>query len=673
MAPYGAWVSEISAELATAKTTNFGRVQADNGKVYWLEGRPTEGGRTALVCRDSSGEIQDVLPAEFNVRTRVNEYGGGAYTVQNNRVVFSNFSDNRLYYFAEGMTSPRPLTPNEPTMPGAPAQSAFTYADISFDDFSNQLIAVREDHRTAGDVKTEIVYVSLQGEPDTVIVKGDDFYASPVLSPDGQRLAWVSWNHPNMPWDNTELWVADLGADGEILSKTLIAGGDCSVVQPQWSPDGKLFFVSDASNWWNIYYADLFQSATPFALAQLEAEFARPQWILGEASFVFVESDLIVATYAQNGEWQLVLISADFEAGQHELLPMNRPSAYKEFSSLALDGKRLVMLAGAPDRRLEVVQFNLETSDLMVLKRASCDEIPGSLISQPRSIVFPTADGDSAYGFLYLPRNGAFEAPLEDKPPLIVFSHGGPTAATSSTLKLTVQYFTSRGYAVVDVNYRGSTGYGRAYRRRLYSNWGIVDVQDCQNAAKYLVEQGLVDPERLIIRGGSAGGFTTLACLTFGETFKAGASLFGVSDLVALTLETHKFESRYLETLVGPYPQEASVYIARSPINHVERLKCPVIFFQGTEDKIVPPNQSAAMYEALRSEGIATAYLLFEGEEHGFRQSANCIKQLEAELAFYNSVFGIQLPEGWPEVAIVNLGSGSPAQPPAATAYGVAQ
>ncbi|MEH1780373.1 MAG: S9 family peptidase [Nostoc sp.] len=626
VASYGSWKSPITTDLITARTIGFGQIALDGEDIYWSELRPSEQGITVVVKRNANNQIQDITPVEFNVRSSVHEYGGNSFLVVDGTVYFSNFADQRLYC-QNINTEPRAITP----------LVAVRYADGIFDRQRHRIICVSEDHAIAGrEPINTLVSLGLEGDSKP-LVSGNDFYASPRLSPDGSRLAWLTWNHPNMPWDGTQLWIGELLADGCLVHTQQIAGGlNESIFQPEWSNDGNLCFISDRTGWWNLYS---WQDGEIQALTQMEAEFGRPQWLLGTSTYAFESANRIICTYTQKGSWHLA--SLDTTTTQLKQLP----TPYTEISGIQATPGRVVFRASSPTELSAIVQLDLATEKIEVLRCSSDVNIDAGYLSLPQQIEYPTAKGQTGYAIFYPPQNRDYTAPETEKPPLIVKSHGGPTAAASSNLSFSIQYWTSRGIAVLDVNYGGSTGYGREYRQRLDGQWGIVDVDDCVFGARYLVEQGIVDGERLAISGGSAGGYTTLCALTFRNTFKAGASYYGVSDLEALARDTHKFESRYLEHLIGAYPQQRQIYQQRSPINFTDRLACPVIFFQGLEDKVVPPNQTQAMVTALRAKGLAVAYVPFEGEQHGFRKAENMKKSLEAELYFYSRIFCFELSE----------------------------
>ena len=638
VAPYGAWKSPISADLISTEGRRIIEAVVDGEDIYWIEMRPTESGRYVIVRHTPDGQMTDVTPFPFNARTRAHEYGGAAFVVSDGTVYFSNFANQRLYRLISG-SDPQPITP----------EAALRYADGTIDTRRKRLICVREDHTdTQHEAVNALVGIRLEGsDGGQVLVSGNDFYASPRLSPDGTRLAWLTWNHPNMPWDGVELWVGEISADGSLGRTEGVAGGiDESIFQPEWSPDGTLYFVSDQTDWWNLYRC---RAGTVEPVCEMEAEFGRPQWIFGMSTYRFVSANQIICTYTQNGVWHL----ASLDTQTRQLDRIETP--YTSIANLQAIPGGVLFNAGSLTEPALIVRLDLATRQFEVLYRSSDIEIDAGYLSTPRAIEFPTEDSSSAHAFFYPPQNPDYTAPADDLPPLLVFSHGGPTSATSTAFDLEIQYWTSRGIAVLDVNYGGSSGYGRAYRQRLNDQWGVVDVDDCVNGALYLVEQGYVDGNRLAIRGGSAGGYTTLSALTFRDVFKAGASYYGISDLEAMTRDTHKFESRYLDSLIGSYPEKRDRYRARSPIHFTDRLSCPLILFQGLEDKVVPPNQAELMVDALRAKGLPVAYVPFEGEQHGFRRSENIRYSLEAELYFYARVFGFATADVLEPVTIENL------------------
>jgi len=637
VAPHGCWKSLITSALIVSETIGLGPVVLDGEESYWIEMRPAEGGRNVIVRYTKDGQTHDVTPSPFNARTRVHEYGGGTFVVADGAVYFSNFADQRLYRKTTD-AEPQPLTP----------VGDLRYADGIVDQRHGRFICVREDHTGAGEAVNTLVSIGLEGGEDVqVLVCGNDFYSSPRLNPEGNQLCWLSWNHPNMPWDGTQLWVAQVKADGSLGSKQQVAGGvDESIFEPSWSPDGILHFVSDRSGWWNLY-RQVASGVEP--LCQMAAEFGLPQWVFGMSTYAFASADRIICTYTQQGRWYL----ANLDLTTQHLQLIDTP--YTDITSLRANAESAVFCAGSPTKSTSIVQLDLITGLLLVLRRSSELAIDSGYLSTPQAIEFPTDHGLTAHAFFYPPQNRDYTAPAHELPPLLVKSHGGPTAAAASRLNLGIQYWTSRGFAVLDVNYGGSTGYGREYRQRLEHNWGIVDVEDCVNAARYLVERKQVDANQMAIAGGSAGGYTTLCALTFKDSFKAGASYYGVSDLEALAQDTHKFESRYLDRLIGPYPEQRDLYWERSPIHFTERLACPVIFFQGLEDKVVPPSQAEMMVEALKLKGLPVAYVPFEGEQHGFRRAENIKRALDGEFYFYSRVFKFEPADALEPITIDNF------------------
>ena len=641
VAPYGSWKSPITSALIVSESIGIGEIALDGDDTYWTEMRPAEGGRYVIVRRAPDGQTADVTPQPFNARTRVHEYGGGAFAVSDGTVYFSNFDDQRLYRQHPG-EQPQPVTP----------ETDMRYADGVIDRRRGRMVCVREDHTSPWqEAVNTIASVDLTSGASRIMVSGNNFYSSPRLSPPDLSggLAWLAWNHPNMPWDGTELWVGELNADGSLGSRRLVAGGvDESIFQPEWSPDSVLHFVSDRTGWWNLYR---WSDGKVEPLQEMEAEFGGPAWAFGVRTYGFDPPNRIVCAYNQQGTWRL----ASLDTGSGTLNPIETPYSSLSRAGLEVSAGRVVLGAGSPTEPTTLAQIDTATGKLEVLRRTEEISIDAGYLSIPQAIEFPTENGLTAHAFFYPPNNRDYAAPPGEKPPLLVISHGGPTGATSTSLDLSNQFWTSRGIGVLDVNYGGSTGYGAAYRRRLNGKWGIVDVDDCVNGAKYLVERGEADGDRLIIRGGSAGGYTTLAALTFRDVFKAGASYYGISDLEAMTRDTHKFESRYLDTLIGPHPERQDLYVERSPIHHTDGLSCPVILFQGLEDKIVPPNQAEMMLDALRNKGLPVAYVPFEGEQHGFRRAENIKRALDAELYFYSRVFGFALADPVEPVPIENL------------------
>ncbi|HET9592566.1 MAG TPA: prolyl oligopeptidase family serine peptidase [Solirubrobacterales bacterium] len=651
VAPYGSWVSPLdAASVASSGRRLAAPTIAADGAVWWAEGRPDEGGRVLLMRRPEGGEPEAVTPADAYVRTRVHEYGGAAWHLAApDLVLFVDFADQRLYRQRLG-EEPVAISP-EPEEPGS-----LRYADMRLAPDGETVVCVRERDAEPEPVN-EIVSLPLDGSAEPqVLAGGRDFYASPRISADGAWLAWICWDHPNMPWDGTELWMAPLADSGE---ERLIAGGrEESIFQPEWGPDGRLHFASDRDGWWNLYRARepgtgevSGEYGAVVQLTEEEAEFAHPQWLFGGATYAFLESGAIVCVRCHRGEEQLFLL----EPEAWEPADLGLPFTSFGYPMLSARGSRVAFAAASPERETVVAVYDAASAETEVVREASDAPINPGYVSVPRPIEFPTGEGEVAYGFYYPPANPEFEAPEGELPPLIVESHGGPTSHATPALDPEFLYWTSRGIGVVDVNYRGSTGYGREYRNKLRGTWGVVDTEDCVNAALHLAAQGEADGERLAIRGGSAGGYAVLCALTFHDAFATGASYYGVADAVTMTGDTHKFESRYLDLLIGPYPEQEELYRERSPINYVEQLRVPVILFQGLEDKIVPPSQAETMVAALAANSVPYAYLAFEGEQHGFRKAETNIRCLESELYFYGRIMGFE-PAGDPEpVEIVGL------------------
>jgi dipeptidyl aminopeptidase/acylaminoacyl peptidase len=635
VAPYGTWPSPLTAARVTSGALRFDHIVLDGDDVYWVEGRPSEGGRNVVVRRRPDGVTSDVTPAGFNVRSRVHEYGGAPYAVHRGTIYFANFSDQRIYR-QTGASEATPIT-----------AEGYFYADAVVDEARGRLIAVREDH-TTGDAEPEntIVAIALDGSSERVLVSGADFYSDPILSPDGRQLAWLQWRHPNMPWDETELWVGTIDGTGAIREQSRVAGGSGeSIFQPEWSPDGQLYFVSDRTGWWNLYRHDV---RGDVAIHPMAAEFGKPQWTFTSATYAFMTAQRIVVTYTEGGRWKMALIET--EPRKFEPLDLR----FEPLESVRANRQAVYFIGGSPTEPPAIARMTFAAAEVEVLRSSTTDRIDPAWISVPEPVTYMSGDHE-VHAFHYAPRNPNFVAPEDERPPLLVLSHGGPTGATTDVLDGRIQFWTSRGFAVLDVNYSGSSGYGRAYRDRLKGQWGIVDVADCVDGARHLVAAGKADPNRLIIRGGSAGGYTTLAALTFHDVFKAGASYYGISDLEVLARDTHKFESRYMESLVGPYPGKKDVYVQRSPIHYTDRLSSARILFQGLEDKVVPPNQSEMMADAVRRKGLPVAYVAFEGEQHGFRKAENMVRSLEAELYFYGRVFDFAPADPIEPVPIDNL------------------
>ena len=649
-APYGTWTSPITLDLLVQRVVGLSFPMQVGDDVYWSESRPSEGGRYVLV-RSSGAEgtaTSDVFGRDHNARTLVHEYGGLCYAVAGGVVYFSNYADQRLYRLATG-EEPAPVTPE----PDAPR--ALRYAAPVVTPDGRHLVVVRERHAEPDlptSVVNDLVAVPTGGGEQRVLAEGHDFYSNPVLSPDGARLAWVSWDHPNMPWDGTELWEADVDATLGVRSVRRIAGGrDESVVQPKYTPDGRLVFASDRTGWWNLYTAT---DEGDRPLTPMEAEIGGPDWVFGTSSYAALADGSIVACWSEGGLGRLGVLRPGATAFA-EL-----PTSWTTFAQLRAsdDGRSVLCIAGSASEPASVVRVTPGSpdrpTDAEVLARSRGDAVDPSYLSSPEPVEFPTERGLRAHALFYAPTNADHVAPEGELPPVIVRVHGGPTSAATSTLDYGIQFWTSRGIAVVDVNYGGSTGYGRPYRERLRGNWGVVDLEDSVNAALHLVASGRVDGERLLIHGGSAGGYTTLCAVTFTDTFAAGASYFGIADAVVFAGETHKFESHYTDALFGPWPAAEDVYRQRSPAMHTEGLRTPLIVFQGLEDKVVPPDQAEIMVAALREKGIPHAYVAYEGEQHGFRKAESVRRTAEAELYFYGRVLGFEPADDLEPVEIVH-------------------
>ena len=633
IAAYGSWASPITTELLTKGAVGLGQIAVESGRAIWTEMRPSEGGRSALVTLGDDGAPKDLIADPFNARSWVHEYGGGAFTVSGGIIWFIDPKEKGVMRLEPGKSPKKILS-----------CANASYADFVVDPDRRRLIAVSETVHPDREAVNKLVAIDFDGGLQ-VLAEGADFYCAPKLSPDGGRLAWIQWHHPNMPWDGTELMEAGLTADGSLTESRLVAGGqDESIFQPEYDHDGRLHYVSDRSGYWNIYR----DSPDPAHFAH-EAEFGLPHWIFGMRTYGFLDDNTIICAYAEKGEWRLGRIDPDSGKRRHMDIP------WCGFDSLVCEGRKAWFLGSRADRPDEFVEFDVDTGAGKVLRRAADLDLPPGDISIARAVEFPTEGGLSAHGYYYPPANAGFEGPGDAAPPLIVRSHGGPTGQSTRGLSLKYQFWTSRGFAVLDVNYSGSTGYGRAYRERLSGNWGVADVDDCVHGATYCANQGWADPDRLIIVGGSAGGYTTLCALTFRDVFKAGCSSYGIGDLTALANDTHKFESRYLDKLIGRWPEDAEIYRKRSPINAADRLNCPILFLQGEEDKVVPPNQAEAMVDALRDKKLPVGYLLFEGEGHGFRRAETIRRALEAELSFYAQIFNFKPADDIPVLEVENL------------------
>lgn len=620
--PYGSWESPITSSMIVESSIRLGDIVLDAETLYWNELRPEKKGRSVVVKWD--GQTVDCLETPYNARSRVHEYGGGSFTVVHGEVIFSNFQDGGLYrrdsegniapiFVQEGKRFANPIVHGE------------------------KIYAVEEEHRSEHEVINRLVEVG-----GKVLHEGHDFYSMPTLHPDGSHLAFLTWDHPNMPWDESTLWVGRFDEEGNLVDVKAMAGGDEeSIFQPMWSPEGDFYYVSDRNGWWNIYRED------GSCVCEMEAEFGQPLWVFGMENYGFLEDGRIATVYKVKGIDHVGIIDPETKTLEEIKLP------FTSYSSFKVAGKTLYFTAAGPKELNVLAKYDLQERKIERIRKSKELTVDPGLLSEPEVVEFPTEGGKTAFGFYYPPKNKDYEG--TDRPPLIVKNHGGPSACSPAVLSLGTQFWTSRGFGYLDVNYGGSTGYGRDYRERLKGNWGIVDVDDCVNGALYLVREGRVDGDRMSIKGGSAGGYTTLAALCFKDVFKAGVSSYGISDLEALALHTHKLEAHYTDQLIGKYPEEKEKYQARSPISHTEKLSCPIILFQGADDKVVPPEQSEMLFEALKKKGIPTAYVLFEGEGHGFRMAENIKKALDNELYFYGKIFGFEPSDELEPITIENI------------------
>ena len=636
---YGSWRSPITSDQIVAGTITLSDVVVSGDNIYWIESRPAERGRRSIQRRSADGVIAELTPPEFNVRTRVHEYGGASYEIDGDTVYFQNYADQLLYCHEPG-NEPRPIT-----------TSGIFYGDFRLDRQRNRLVSIQEDHGVS-DIEAINTLVSLDpagpnADGGASLVSGTDFVSNPRLSPNGARMVWLQWNHPHMPWDAAELWIGDVDGDGTVRNHRHVAGGNgSSVFQPEWTPRGDLIYVDDRTGWWNFYR---YRDGQIKHLLEMEAEFGVPLWVVGMTTYVIVSDDRLICAYTQSGTWSL----GDLNLSTGEFKSV--PTPFTQINSIDGDGDIVGFIAGSTVLPMGLYRHDLTSGDTQLIRSASTLDFDAGYLSEPTAITYPTSDNQVAHAFLYMPKNSDFDGPDGELPPLIVSSHGGPTSAAPASLQLAFQFWTSRGFAVLDVNYRGSTGYGRPYRDALQDTWGIYDVDDCVYGAQYLVGKGVVDGQRLAVRGGSASGYLTLAALTFRDTFKAGCALYGISDLEIMALETHKFESRYLDGLVAPYPDGIDIYKERSPLFHIDQINTPLILFHGMEDKVVPPNQSELIYDALKEKGVPVALVLYEGEQHSFRQAANIKRTLDGELYFYSRIFGFRPADALEPVPIANL------------------
>tara|TARA_B100000519_G_scaffold97055_1_gene84494 strand:- start:3492 stop:5390 length:1899 start_codon:yes stop_codon:yes gene_type:complete len=618
------WESPITEDDVIYESLNISDIHIDGDDLYWIEKRDDEDGRNVIIKKDNNGNIKDVIPNKFNAKTNVHEYGGGSFSVSNGIVIFSNYPDNRLYKVSEADPLPTPITKDDPNL---------RYANIEFDKLRNRIITVHENHTNPNDIINSLVSINLEAPNNIITIKsGADFYSSPSINPDSTELAWIEWNHPNMPWDSTSLHVGNISDDGSLLNDKQISGfQNESISNPIWSPNGILHYISDVSGWWNIFHL---KDGQEINLTPIKAEFTQPQWQLGINFYDFISENEIICAYNQNGICKLGLLSTP-DKEIKLILP--------KFTEIGRAGikasqEKFISILGSYDSGYKLYEYNIQDSQINQISSKEDPDINKAYYSIPQNIEYETTELQQANGFYYKPTNPLHKSSRK-LPPLIVITHGGPTAATNGTLNLEVQYWTSRGFAILDVNYRGSTGYGTQYRKQLNGKWGIYDVEDCINGAMHLVNKGEVNPNQLIIKGRSAGGYTALAALTFSDVFTAGVSYYGISDLTALAEETHKFESQYLDSMIGRYPENKQEYEDRSPLFHIDKITSPILLFQGLKDKIVPPNQSQNMANLLTQKGIYNNLITFGKESHGFKEPENIKKCLVEELKFYEYIF----------------------------------
>ena len=630
--PYGTWESLITSEMLVGGAVRLGEIVTDGDDVWWAESRPDEGGRTVIVRNG-----KDQTDKKTNVRTLVHEYGGSAWSVRNGTLVYSQYFDQRLYRRDKSGDS-IPLTPESET------QQSYRYADGRITNNEDWYVCVRETHTSSDEEPSnEIVAVPLDGSQQIrVLVSGPDFVSSPRVSKEGDQIAWVQWNHPNMPWDDTQLCIASL--EEMVLSNQKVTKSKAeSFFQPEWDDQGNLHVVSDRNNWWNLFRVD--QSTNEIdltSLTNIEAEIGLPQWVFGQSRYAFV-GDEIWFVYREAGIDKLATLSSN---GQFEQIKIDAT----EIESVTNYQDGIVATVSSWKAESSVMFINSE--EVRPLSKTRDLDIGESWFPVPETFTYQTSDSEKAHALFYSPTNPEYEIHENENPPLIVLAHGGPTGSARRQLQLSIAYWTSRGFGVADVDYRGSTGYGRLYRNSLRNSWGLADVEDCVAVAKHLVAQKKVDKNRLAIKGGSAGGFTVLAALTFHDTFTAGASRYGIADLAILAKDTHKFESRYLDRLVGKWPEDEEIYKQRSPIHHIEQLSTPMVILQGSEDPIVPPNQAHLMAKKLKENDIPHALIEFSDEGHGFRKAPNITKAIESELAFFAQIFNFEPFDDLPKICI---------------------
>lgn len=649
VAPYGEWKSSITGESFTARSVTLSQVRIDGPDTYWVEGHPKENGRGTLLRRSGSGITSEVLPLIDgsrlpDVRTRVHEYGGRAYAVTDGFIVFSDGFDSRVYRFD--------LNDSTKTVTALTTLSKSRFGDFEIDEVRQLVYAVREDHSGEGEPVNTLVAIPLDGSAarnDAAIITlfaGTDFVVDPCLSPDGTKLAWITWNHPEMPWTRSALHVGALDFEGNVsVSKVLVNEEDVCVYEPRWTLTGDLVHVDDSSGWANLFRTEGFtwregEDADAWttrlrtrALHPGTQAFSHPHWQLGLHSFDNFDYEHLICSWVDDLTWHIGTVRLD------NGLTEEWATGWWPIGNVASSDERVVFLADSATHTPAIVE--VKNGSTSVIRPSSEAQMDPALLSPAQIISWPTRDGEKSYGFYYPPKNPDYQAPEGSLPPLIVNVHGGPTSAARPGLKIPLQYWTSRGFAVLDVNYRGSTGFGRAYRERLNGNWGVMDVNDCADGALSLIERGLVDPKRISIRGGSSGGFTVLAALVSSDVFTAGASFYGIADLRMLAAETHKFESRYPFRLLGSADPDDEVWVERSPITHIDRIHAPLLILQGEDDKVVPPSQARVMFDALKGGGSVVAMKMYEGEGHGFRRAETIRDAWQSELAFYSRIWGL--------------------------------
>jgi dipeptidyl aminopeptidase/acylaminoacyl peptidase len=635
VSPYGSWVSPVSVDqlIGSARLT---AVQIDGRHIYWLEARAEQGGRASLWRRlIADGEPIEVTPAPAYVRNRVHEYGGGEYHVSSGTVVYSEYSDGRLYAIHNNR-KPQPIT----------AEGRFRFGDIRVHPERGLVLAVREDHSTGAEPVNSIVALDLDGlnaYGGTVLCAGADFYSTPELSANG-RLAWTQWNHPNMPWDSTTIMVGSLSGRTVIASQSVAGGPSESAVQPRWLGE-KLIFISDRTNWWNLYQ---WSEGEVRPLCATEAEFCEPQWTLGQRPYAIIDDDHLLCSINRSGDQGIAMLRVS-DGLLHQVAASGTAA-----TSLDVGGRSAAAVLNYPDRPAAVALLDLGQGSWTTIRSSAPMIMDAASVSHARPVSW-TGEQGTVYGYFYPPTNARCTPPKDSLPPLMTLSHGGPTGFAAADFKIAYQFWTSRGFAILDVNYSGSSGFGRTYRDRLKGRWGVIDVQDCVAGAVSMGAQRLADPAGLVIRGGSAGGFTTLAALTTTSVFAAGISLYGIADLEAMATDTHKYEARYLDGLVGLYPQDRVRYVERSPIHHLDQLSAPILLLQGTDDRVVLPDQAEMMADAARQKGLPVAMIMFEGEGHGFRRADTIKAATEAQLYFLGRILGFEPADQVSPIPIDNL------------------